>query len=81
MYVVRRETEEDGDDHGRTVICRSASISIDKDDVAVCSEAAFHELGVYSKNDGNAVGIFSPKNVSNDEEKKSDGLPWLFHGF
>ncbi|UJR32870.1 hypothetical protein I4U23_020331 [Adineta vaga] len=25
-------------------------------------EAAFHELGVYSKNDGNAVGIFSPKN-------------------
>ncbi|CAF4342247.1 unnamed protein product [Adineta steineri] len=26
-------------------------------------EAAFHELGVYSKNDGNAVGIFSPKNV------------------
>lgn len=27
-------------------------------------EAAFHELGVYSKNDGNAVGIFSPKNVS-----------------
>jgi len=27
-------------------------------------EAAFHELGVYSKNDGNAVGIFSPKNVT-----------------
>jgi hypothetical protein len=27
-------------------------------------EAAFHELGVYSKNDGNAVGIFSPKNVN-----------------
>jgi hypothetical protein len=26
-------------------------------------EAAFQELGVYSKNDGNAVGIFSPKNV------------------
>ncbi|CAF1293104.1 unnamed protein product, partial [Adineta ricciae] len=25
-------------------------------------EAAFHELGVYSKTDGNAVGIFSPKN-------------------
>ena len=30
-----------------------------------CREAAFHELGVYSKNDGNAVGIFSPKNVRN----------------
>jgi hypothetical protein len=66
VHVVRRETEEDGDNHGRTVICQSAAISIDKDDVTVCSEAAFHELGVYSKNDGNAVGIFSPKNVRND---------------
>ena len=27
-------------------------------------EASFHELGVYSKNDGNALGIFSPRNVS-----------------
>ena len=26
-------------------------------------EAAFHELGVYSKNHGNAVGLFSPENV------------------
>ncbi|CAF3486029.1 unnamed protein product [Rotaria socialis] len=25
-------------------------------------EATFHELGLYSKNDGNAVGIFTPKN-------------------
>ena len=41
-----------------------------KDEIAVCSEAAFHELGVYSKNDGNAVGIFSPKNVRDEEEKE-----------
>ncbi|CAF3830630.1 unnamed protein product [Rotaria sordida] len=37
-------------------------------------EAAFHELGVYSKNDGNAVGIFSPKNSSHLVNLNEDPL-------
>ena len=41
------------------------------------SEAAFHELGVYSKNDGNAVGIFSPKNVSANHTLGRDCSPVL----
>lgn len=39
--------------------------------ILFCREAAFHELGVYSKNDGNAVGIFSPKNVRIKNRKKN----------